>query len=98
MATSTVVSLAQKYGIPPFQEDGDIDQWLMEIDLWRDVTELPKVKHGSVLYLSLTQKVRQSLSSLTREVLSQENGFDTVVKKLEELYAFNKDQAMFAAY
>ena len=97
MATATV-SVAQKYGIPPFTEDGDYDQWLFEIEMWKEVTDLAKQKQGPVLFLSLNQKTRNSLSTLKKEEISCDGGIDVVIKKLEELYALNKDQAMFAAY
>ena len=65
------VSLAQKYGLPPFNEDQDFDNWMHEVDLWQDVTEQKKEKHASIVYLSLPAKARQACSSITKEELNR---------------------------
>ena len=66
MATATV-TLAQKYGLVPFNEDRDFDSWKREVTLWQSITELAKNKQGPVLFLSLPEKVRAQCSSLTED-------------------------------
>eukprot|EP00111_Clytia_hemisphaerica_P015522 TCONS_00045814-protein len=93
-----VVSIGQKYGLPPFSEDGDFEHWLHEIEMWQLVTDLAKTKQGPMLYLSLSPKVLQACATLTKEQLNVEEGLDVLITKLRELYAVSKDQAMFTAY
>ena len=95
---AAVVSIGQKYGLPPFSEDGDFEHWLHEIEMWQLVTDLAKAKQGPVLYLSLPPKVRQTCATLTKEELNVDEGMDNLISKLRELYAVSKDQAMFTPY
>ena len=95
---AAVVSIGQKYGLPPFSEDGDFEHWLHEIEMWQLVTDLAKEKQGPVLYLSLSPKVRQACATLTKEELNVNDGLNRLITKLRELYAVSKDQAMFTAY
>jgi len=57
MAAATV-TIAQKYGLPQFTEEGDFDSWVRDMDFWELVTDLPKEKRGPVVYLSLSTKIR----------------------------------------
>ena len=92
------VTIAQKYGLPQFSEDGDFDSWKRDMEFWELVTDLPKKKQGPVVYLSLSEKVRQACSSLTKEELNEDDGLNKITNKLKELYSVTEDQAMFNAY
>ena len=98
MSGGATVSLAQKYGLPPFSEDQDFESWCHEIDMWSFVTEVKKEKQACTVYLSLPKKVRLACKSLTQEEMSQDDGMKKLTDKLRELYAVEKDQAMFNAY
>ena len=97
MATTTV-SIAQKYGLPPFNEKSDFDQWLYELDMWKLVTDLPKASQGPVIFLSLNPKMRQACAGLSKEEINKDDGVDKLVMKLKELYSVSRDQATFSAY
>ena len=92
-----IVSIAQKHGIPPFEDDGDFDQWLFELEMWCVVTDLPKAKQGPVLLLSLPAKVRKACVALSKEVINSEEGVDKLVEKLRGMYSVSKEQATFQA-
>ena len=77
---AAVVSIGQKYGLPPFSEDGDFEHWLHEIEMWQLVTDLAKAKQGPVLYLSLPPKVRQACATLTKEELNADDGLNRLIK------------------
>ena len=66
--------------------------------MWQLVTDLPKIKHGPILYLSLNQKAQQACAALTKAELNADDGLEKLVEKLRELYAVSKDQATFSAY
>ena len=93
MAAATV-TIAQKYGLPQFVEDGDFDSWVRDMEFWELVTDLPKKKQGPVVYLSLSTKVRQACAALTKEELNEDDGLSKITKKLKELYGVTEDQAM----
>ena len=97
MATN-IVTIGQKYGLPPFSEEIDFDHWLHEMEMWKLVTDLAKSKQGPVLYLSLSSKIKLSCASLTTEVLSKDDGIDKLTEKLRELYGVSEDQATFNSY
>ena len=99
MATVTpTLSIAAKYGLPQFKENRDFDQWEHEIEVQKMVTDLPETKHGSVVFLSLSEKVRQQLKCITKEELAGNDGLTKIMEKLRELYAASKDQIMYLAY
>ena len=75
MVTATV-STAQKYGLPLFNENSDLDQWLYELDMWKLVTDLPKAKQGPVLFLILNSKMRQASATLSNKEIGKDDGVD----------------------
>lgn len=97
MAAPTI-TIAQKYGLPQFKEDGDFDSWARDIEFWELVTDLPKKKRGPVVYLSLSTKIRQACSALTKDELNTDDGLQIITQKLKELYSVTEDQAMFNSY
>ena len=97
MATATV-SIAQKYGLSPFNEESDFDQWVYELDMWKLVTDLPKANQGPVILSSLNLKTRQACAGLSKEEINKCDGVDRLVMKLKELYLVIKYQATFSAY
>jgi len=97
MAAATV-TIAQKYGLPQFTEEGDFDSWVRDMEFWELVTDLPKKKRGPVVYLSWSTKIRQACSALTKEELNTDDGLQKIIQKLKELYSVTEDQAMFNAY
>ena len=92
------VTIAQKYGLPQFNEDGDFDSWVRDMELWGLVTDLDAKKRGPVVFLSLSLKVRQACSSLSKEELNADDGLQKLIEKLKELYGLTEDQSMFNAY
>ena len=97
MATAAV-SIAQKYGLPPFNQESNFDQWLYELDMWKLVTDLPKAKQGPVIFLSLNLKLRQECAGLSNEEINKDDGVDKLVMRLKELYSVSRDHATFSAY
>ena len=57
MMVQPTVSNGQKYGLPPFSEDADFDQWCFEVDMWKLVTDLKPEKQGPMVSLSLSPKI-----------------------------------------
>ena len=72
MIVQATVSIGQKYGLPPFSEDADFDQWCFEVDMWKLVTELKPEKQGPMVFLSLSPKIRQAYSALSKDELKKD--------------------------
>ena len=93
MMAQATVSIGQKHGLPPFSEDADFDQWYFEVDLWKLVTELNPEKQGPMVFLSLSPKIRQACSALSKDELKKDDGIDKLIAKLHELYGVSNEQA-----
>ena len=50
------------------------------------------------MFLSLSPKIRQASSALSKDELKKDDGFDKLIKKLCELYGVSDEQATFSAY
>ena len=98
MMAQATVSIGQKYGLPHFSEDADFDQWCFEADMWKLVTDLKPEKQGPMVFLSLSPKIRQACSALSKDELKKDDGLDKFIAKLCELYGVSNEQAPFSAY
>ena len=76
MMAQATVSIGQKYGLPPFSEDANFDQWCFEVDVWKLVAELKPEKQGPMVFLSLSPKIRQALSE---DELKKDHGIDKLI-------------------
>ena len=98
MATATI-TIGQKYGMPPFSTEKDYDIWENEIKVWQLATDVPKERQAPILFLSLDEKIRQACASVSNdEQLSAEDGWEKLLKKLQELYGGKtKEQSTYTA-
>ena len=68
MAQATVsIYIGQRYGLPPFSEDADFDQWCFEVEMLKLVTDLKLDKQGPMVFLSFSPKIRQAWSALSKD-------------------------------
>ena len=79
---TAAVSVVPKYGLPPFNEESDFDQWLYELDMWKLVEDLPKAKQSPVIFLSLNPKTRKAYACLSKEEINKADGVDKLLMKL----------------
>ena len=80
----SALTVAAKYGVPQFSENGDFDQWENEMEMWKMITELPPIKQGPVTYLSLSNKVKTQCG-LKKEDLAQDDGLEKLIMKLRAI-------------
>ena len=50
------------------------------------------------MFLSLSPKIRQACSALSKDELKKDDGLDKLITKLRELYGVSNEQATFSAY
>ena len=98
MIAQATVSIGQKYGLPSFSEDADFDQWCFEVDMQKLVTDLKPEKQEPMVFLSLSPKIRQGCSALSKDESMKDDGLDKLTAKLHELYGVSDEQATFSGY
>ena len=58
---------------PPIMGDGDYDSWKNDMDIWQQVTDVPKDKQALFVHLSLKGKMKKASTELGPEILGKEN-------------------------
>ena len=86
------------YSPPVLQEIEEIEEWLGELEIWQCVTDLEKRKQGPVVYLSLTDKIRESCYDISVRDLNKDDGFDALIRKIKSLYLKDTNTLDFLAY
>ena len=90
----------RSYKAPPAYEEGRCyEDWKLDIELWQEFTGLPKKKHGAAFLLELREgKVKNTVRSLGKAVISAENGLTKIIEELDRIYEENSDQMSYRAY
>ena len=90
---------AKKLMNPPVLSDNDnIDSWLLELQIWKCVTDLEKKQQGPVIDLSLPDKIRNSCGDVTVPELNKDDGLNLLINKLEKLYVKDSKASAYLAY
>ena len=91
MATGTSTKVP-----PPFNaKTDDFNKWLKKFNLWTTLTDIPKVRIGASLVLQLDDDTQDTILELVKEEdIGKENGYQTVIDKLKEI--FRKDESITA--
>ena len=91
MATGTSTKVP-----PPFNaQTDDFNKWLKKFNLWKTLTDIPKVKIGASLVLQLDDDTQDTILELVNEEdIGKENGAQIVIDKLKEI--FKKDESITA--
>ena len=90
---------AKKLMNPPVLGDNDnIDSWLLELQIWKCVTDLEKKQQGPVIDLSLPDKIRNSCGDVTVSELNKDDGLNLLINKLEKLYVKDSKASAYLAY
>ena len=83
---------------PPMRQGLPYSEWKHEIKVWQAFTSIEKSKMGPALFLSLSGSARDAAREVSIEVLNSDTGLDTLIKKLDELYLKDENNAAFEAY
>ena len=70
---------------PPMRDDLPYSDWKHEVQVWKAFVNHEKKKLGPALFLSLFGSARAAAHEITLEDLSKENGFETLLAKLDTL-------------
>ena len=80
------------------RQDLPYSEWKHEVKVWQAFTSLEKSKVGPALFLSLSGSARDAAREVPIEVLNSDTGLDTLIKKLDELFLKDENNAAFEAY
>ena len=83
---------------PLLNNENEYEVWKEEIDIWCEVTDIPKSKQALLIRLSLTGRGKQAASQLTKEVLEAADGVTKLLNKLDDLFLHDKGSRQFAAF
>ena len=84
--------------LPELTNDCNYVDWRKDVKVWKLVNkDADHTKFGGLLYLSLKGKAREYVRDISEDDLGKDDGFDIVLKKLDEIYLQEKDTRAFLA-
>ena len=83
---------------PPMRDDLLYSEWKHEVKVWENFINYEKVKLGPCLFLSLSGDARAAAHEIPLDDLNKDDGLDTLIAKLDELYLKDKEGSAFEAY
>ena len=90
--------MSEKRPPPKFAVGDDYYAWEKDVECWEILSsKLDVEKRGVALFLALEGEAKDYCQSITVAQLKQEDGVKTVVEKIRELYARDKDAIVFQA-
>lgn len=84
--------------LPELNNETCFIDWRKDVKVWKMVNnEADKKQLGGMLYLSLKGKAREYVRGIKEEEICSDTGFDTILKKLDEIYLEETDTRAFLA-
>lgn len=84
---------------PPKLEDGSsYENWRKDVEIWCKLTEIAKKKQALAIHLSLSGRARVATSEIEVSDLEGDNGVETILKKLDDLFLVDKGRRQFTAF
>ena len=78
--------------------DDDYERWRKKAEMWSKLTTLPKSKQGLAAACALKGKADKQGFNISMEVLEQDNGFQTLLEKLDEVFMPDKLDKMYNTF
>ena len=67
---------------PKLEDDSAYESWREDINIWTDLTELPKGKQALAIHLSLNGRACSASSEIDADNLKKKDGVQTLLNKL----------------
>lgn len=83
---------------PKFDETISYEAWKMDIEIWQELSDLPKAKQALAIHLSLCGKARQASVEVGIAELRKDDGVKTLMTKLDDLFLVDKSRRQFMAF
>ena len=84
--------------LPKLEDDACYETWKRDIEIWQELTDLPKPKQALAIHLSLSGKARVASSELGIADLKTDTGVETLLRKLDEIFLADKGRRQFLAF
>ena len=84
--------------VPKLENDAFYETWKRDIEIWRELTDLPKEKQALAIHLSLTGRARVASSEIDLGVLKTVAGVENLILKLDNLFLVDKGRRQFSAF
>ena len=74
--------------------------WRKDVDIWRKLTDIPKVKMGFALqYVCRTnERLHEAVLNIAESEVDGENGIENVLKELDKLHQIDEKDVAFTSY
>lgn len=82
---------------PPAFDGDNYEHWRNKVEAWRILTKLPKDKQALAVYVGLKGTAESAISAIQISDLNKDNGLDTLLGKLDQLYLVDVGRRQFAA-
>jgi hypothetical protein len=73
-------------------------EYKKELEVWVELTSLPKRKQGPALFITLKGKAKEAISDMEIAELTDEVGFANMIAKLDNLFKKDENQEAYLAY
>ena len=83
---------------PKFLKEEDYETWIRDVEVWRELTDLPKTKQALAVHLSLSGRARIPSSEIPLADLKKETGFETLMTKLDALLLQDEGSRQFRIF
>ena len=91
--------MATNFRSPPLlTEDKVYNDWKKEIEFWKIATDVKEEKQAAQIFLTLTGRAREAVLEMSATEIGVKEGVENLIKKLDELYKEDSNQAAFIAY
>ena len=92
-------SMANFKAPPSMREDLSYADWVKEIKIWKNFTDLEPKRQGAALFLTLAGKARDTVRAEVEETeMAKDTGVDTIIKNLDKIYLKDDNQSAYTAY
>ena len=84
---------------PIFNPNGgdSYSDWKRDVEVWRNYTVDIKKRQGPAVYLSLEGDAREAIRAIAIEDLTKDDGFETIIKELDEVFLKDETTRAFCA-
>jgi hypothetical protein len=84
---------------PVMREELSYEDWKGDINIWSDVTDVPKEKQGGVVFLTLVGKAQATVrAGVTRDEMKAADGLTKIITCLDGLYLEDATRSAFSSY
>jgi len=85
---------------PDFDPSGgdSYAEWKNDLEVWRMFTKEEKKRQGPALYLCLKGEAREAVRSIPVASLPKDDGVDTIIAKLDEIFLQDETTRAFCAF